>query len=210
VNAHNSINGPFDSRRVTDSLKEVATEGLEKAFASKRLPLTVGAANVIPKEFSIEDGMGPGGISVVVMRNGDQTAAYVTIDGNNMVSGLRERILSVLEEIGVNDGEILTTDTHAVTGLILTTRGYHPIGEVMDHTMLIEYIKEVTMKALGNMEPAKVSYCTISIPSVKVIGKKQIETLSLIAEETFQRAKKLALLLFSTLGVFLTLLSVIV
>jgi len=209
VNAHNSINGLFDLDSATDSLKEVATESLANVFASKRLPLEVGAANIIPKEFNVEDGMGAGGISVIVVRASDQTAAYVTIDGNNMVSGLREKILSALEEIGVNDGEILTTDTHAVTGLILTTRGYHPVGEVMDHIKLIEYIKEATMKALENVEPTKVSWRTISVPSVKVIGKKQIETLSLIAEETFQRAKKSAVLLFSTLGIFLTLLSIV-
>ena len=136
VNAHNSINGLFDLSNATVSLKEVAIESLAKAFANKRLPLEVGAAKIIPKEFSIEDGMGPGGINVIVVRTSDQTAAYITIDGNNMVSGLREKILSALEKIGVNDGEILTTDTHAVTGLILTTRGYHPIGEVIDHTKL--------------------------------------------------------------------------
>ena len=209
VNAHNSINGSFDLSRASDSLKEVASESFAKAYASKRLPFEVGAANIIPKEFSIEDGMGPGGISVIVVRTSGQTAAYVTIDGNNMVSGLREKILSALEKIGVNDGEILTTDTHAVTGLILTTRGYHPIGEVIDHTKIIEYIKEATVKALENLEPAQVSWQTISVPSVKVIGKKQIETLSLMAEETFQRAKKLAALLFSTSGVFLTLLSAV-
>jgi predicted neutral ceramidase superfamily lipid hydrolase len=126
-----------------------------------------------------------------------------------MVSGLREKILSALEKIGVNDGEILTTDTHAVTGLILTRRGYHPIGEVMGHAKIIEYIKEATVKALENLEPVQVSWQTIWVPSVKVIGKKQIETLSLIAEETFQRAKKLAVLLFSISGVFLTLLSAV-
>lgn len=209
VNAHNSINGLFDLSNATVSLKEVAIESLAKAFANKRLPLEVGAAKIIPKEFSIEDGMGPGGINVIVVRTSDQTAAYITIDGNNMVSGLREKILSALEKISVNDGEILTTDTHAVTGLILTRRGYHPIGEVIDHTKLIEYIKEATVKALENLEPVQVSWQTIWVPSVKVIGKKQIETLSLIAEETFQRAKKLAVLLFSISGVFLTLLSAV-
>ena len=209
VNAHNSINGSFDLVKATGSLKEVATESLEKAFASKRLSLEVGAATVTPKEFNVEDGMGLGGISVIVARTGGQTAAYVTIDGNNMVSGLREKTLSTLKEIGVDGGEILTTDTHAVTGLILTTRGYHPIGEVMDHTQLIEYIKGATMKALENLEPTKVSWQTISVSNVKVIGKKQIETLSLIAEETYQRAKKLAALLFSTSGAFLTLLAAV-
>jgi putative membrane protein len=209
VNAHNSINGSFDPDTLTDSLKEAATESLAKAFATRRVPVEVGAANVIPKEFSIEEGMGPGGINVIVVRVEDQTAAYVTVDGNNMVSGLREKILLALEKIGVNDGEILTTDTHAVTGLILTTRGYHPIGEVMDHTKLIDYIKEATMKALENLEPANVSWRTISVPGVKVIGKKQIEMLSLIADATFKRAKKLAVILFSTSGVFLTLLGAI-
>jgi len=209
VNAHNSINGSFDLDRATDSLKKVATESLAKAFASERLPLEVGAANIIPKEFSVEDGMGPGGINVIVVRTSDQTAAYVTIDGNNMVSELREKILSALKKIGVSNGEILTTDTHAVTGLILTRRGYHPIGEVMDHIKLIEYIKEATVKALENVEPTKVSWRTISVPNVKVIGKEQIETLSLIAEKTYQRAKKLAVPLFSTSGILLTLLSTI-
>jgi putative membrane protein len=210
VNAHNSINGAFDLEGATVHLKKAAINSLEKAFASKRLPLEVGATNIIPTEFSLENGMGSGGINVIVVRVNDQTSAYVTIDGNNMVSGLREKILSALKEIGVNDGEILTTDTHAVTALILTKRGYHPVGEVMDHTKLIEYIKKATTKALETMEPAGVSWQTASVPNVKVIGKKQIETLSLLAEETYYKAKKLAVLLFPTLGIFLTLLSAII
>jgi len=209
VNSHNSINGSFDLEKANDYLKKAATESLAEALASKHVPLEIGAANVIPKDFSVEDGMGPGGISVIVVRASKQTAAYVTIDGNNMVSGLRENILSALMEIGVDEGEILTTDTHAVTGLVLTRRGYHPVGEVMDHAKLIEYVKEATIKAIENLEPAEVSWQAISVPNVKVIGRKQIEKLSLIAEDSYQRAKKLAVLLLVPLGVFLTLLSIV-
>jgi len=55
-----------------------------------------------------------------------------------MVSNLRERILKNIIELGVPDGEILTTDTHVVNATI-TGLGYHPVGEVIDNEKLIAY-----------------------------------------------------------------------
>jgi len=210
VNAHNSIDGPFDVEKATDSLKGAAAESLKKAIAAKPFPFAIGAAKIVPEEFSIEEGMGPGGISVIVVKIGDQITAYVTIDGNNMVSGLREKVLSALNEIGISTGEVLTTDTHAVATLLQSARGYHPVGEVIDHTKLIRYIKEIALEALNNLEPADVSWRTTIVPKVKVIGRKQIEKLSLLTEETYHKARKLALLLFSTLGAFLVLFSLVI
>jgi putative membrane protein len=57
-------------------------------------------ATIVPNEFTVHDGMGSGGISVIVVEVDDQKVAYVTIDGNNMVSGLREKILASLKELG--------------------------------------------------------------------------------------------------------------
>jgi len=150
--------------------------------------------------------MGPGGISVIVTKVGDQKAAYVTVDGNNMISGLRERILSELGEIGIVDGEILTTDTHAVCGIVRTARGYHPIGEDMDQSKLINYIKQAAANALDNLEPAEASWRTEIIPNVNVIGEKRIEDLSLVADRTAKQAKRLAVSLFSAASVLLILL----
>jgi len=150
--------------------------------------------------------MGPGGISVIVTKVGDQKVAYVTVDGNNMVSGLRERIISMLREIGIADGEVLTTDTHLVCGVVLTERGYHPVGEAMDQEKLINYIRQAAMKALDSLEPAEASWRTEIIPNVKVIGEKQIEALCLLADKTARQAKRLAISLFSLAGVLLILL----
>jgi hypothetical protein len=47
------------------------------------------------------------------------------------------------------------------------------------------------------------------IPKVKVIGRKQIEALCLLADETARQAKKLALSLFSAAGVLLILLLIL-
>jgi predicted neutral ceramidase superfamily lipid hydrolase len=156
----------------------------------------------------VEEGMGPGGISVIVTRVGDQKAAYVTIDGNNMISGLRERILSQLGEIGFVDGEVLTTDTHTVCGIVRTARGYHPLGEGIDQSKLISYIRQAAVNALDNLEPATASWRTEIIPEVNVIGEKRIEELCLVADRTAKQARKLAMYLFSAASVLLILLLV--
>jgi len=123
-----------------------------------------------------------------------------------MISGLREKILSDLGEIGIVDGEVLTTDTHVVCGVVLTARGYHPIGEVTDQSKLIGYIRQATVNALDNLEPAEVSWRTETIPNINVIGEKQIEELCLIADETAKQAKRLAVSLFPVASLLLFLL----
>jgi putative membrane protein len=147
--------------------------------------------------------MGAGGITVVIVKVGVQKTAYVVIDGNNMVAGLREKILSSLNSVGIEEGEVFTTDTHSVNAVVLNSRGYHPIGEAMDHEKLIEHIKSATSAALSNLESAKVACKTISIPDVKVIGDKRLEALCLLIDRTLQKAKKAAIPIFALSGLLL-------
>ncbi|MDH5794154.1 MAG: DUF2070 family protein [Candidatus Bathyarchaeota archaeon] len=205
VNAHNSIDGTTNMQEALDALKTVAVACLEKAVSLKRLPFEIGAATVIPKEFGLKEGMGPGGITVVVVKVGGQKTAYVVIDGNNMVSGLRENILSALHSIGIDEGEVFTTDTHSVNAIILNDRGYHPVGEAIDHENLIAYIKRATFAALSELEHVKAACRSITIPEVKVIGEKRLETLCLLIDRTLQKAKKVAVPIFATSGLLLML-----
>jgi putative membrane protein len=149
--------------------------------------------------------MGQGGITAIVVRVGSQKTAYVIIDGNNMVSGLRETILSALKSIGIDSGEILTTDTHSVSALVLGTRGYHPIGEVMDHNTLIDYVKQAANAALKELEPAKADCKDIVVSGVKVIGKEKLERLSALTDKGLRRAKSVIVPLLLASGLFLML-----
>ena len=63
--------------------------------------------------------MGTGGITAIVVQVDKQKTAYVVIDGNNMISGLREKILAALTSVGFDESEVFTTDTHAVSALSL-------------------------------------------------------------------------------------------
>jgi len=206
IDAHNSIEGPFNVKEAVVSLRNASVASLKKALNYERSSFEVGAATFVPKEFTVKEGMGPGGMSVIVTKVGDQKAAYVTIDGNNMISGLREKILSELGENGIVDGEVLTTDTHAVCGVVRTARGYHPIGEVMDQSKLISYIRQAAVKALANLESAEVSWQTKIIPNVNVIGEKRIAELSVLADRTTKKAKRLAMYLLSAATALLILL----
>ncbi len=204
VNAHNSIDSNPEEECLL-SLKSVATECLETAASSDLASFRVGAASAVPKEFSLEDGMGPGGITVVVVSSGKQKAAYVVIDGNNMVSGLRERILSSLYSIGIDDGEVFTTDTHSVSALILTGHGYHPLGEAIDNEKLIAYITDVTKNAIDNMDVAGAACRTITVPCVKVIGAKKLEALCVLIDRSAKRAKRIVGPIFTVSGLLLML-----
>jgi putative membrane protein len=204
VDAHNSMGGAFELDAAVKSFKEASVACLEDAKSQNRSVFKVGASTVVPQDFTVQDGMGPGGISVIVTEVGGKKAAYVTIDGNNMVPGLREKILSALVGLGIEDGEVLTTDTHSVCGMIRSARGYNLVGEAIDHSKLIGYIKEAAASALENMEPATVSWRTEVIPDVKIIGEQQITELTVLADKTTERVKRVAVTLFPAAAVIVT------
>jgi putative membrane protein len=206
IDAHNSIEGPFHSEKAISALREAVIACLEYAIKSPRGPLQVGAAKVTPDDLSLKDGMGPGGICAIVVKVKEQLAAYITIDGNNMVSGLREKILKRLSELGFDDSEILTTDTHVVNGIVLTPRGYHPLGEAIEHERLIKYIEQAATAAKNGLEPAEAAFLVKVVPNVKVIGEEQIGLLCMLTEKAFQQAKKLALTIFPLVGLIWTML----
>jgi len=209
VDAHNCLNEPFDVEKVKNPIIKVASASLEKASAAPQSRFEIGAAKIVPSEFSIQQGMGPGGITIIVVNVEGQKTAYVTIDGNNMVSGLREKILSEIKKLGIDNGEVMTTDTHAVNAVVLNDRGYHPVGEAISQEKLIGYIKNGVKEALSNLEPAEVSWCEKIVPKVKVIGERQIDGLCLIVDKALGKVKRNSIILFSLFIFLLVLLAFI-
>jgi len=209
IDAHNSIQGPFNPEKATGPISKAVSAVLKEASSSDPSPFEVGAAKVCPSDFGLEEGMGPGGIAVVIVKVNDQKTAYVTIDGNNMVSGLREKILKAQENLGISSGEILTTDTHVVNAVVMADRGYHPVGEKIDHERLIEYIQTATAEALQNLEPAEASWRHEDIQRVKTIGERRIDALSLLVDEGTEKAKETSKLVFPAIGIILTILIIL-
>lgn len=202
VDTHNCTDESSDVQRAIRFLEEAAYLALEKASLLKNAALNemrVGAGSVHPEGLGLKEGMGPGGITAIIVETNGEKTAYVTIDGNNMASGLREEILSSLKELGIEHGEVFTTDTHAVSAIVLNKRGYHPIGEAIDHKIIIEEVKKAICVALENMAPAEVSWSRVDIPKIKVIGERRISELSLLTDNVIRKAKK-NFIIFAILG----------
>jgi putative membrane protein len=206
VNAHNSLTSNVNIEASIETLRAAAAKCLQKAVSLPSYPFEVGAATVYPTEFTLKDGMGTGGITAIVVKVVEQKTAYVIIDGNNMISGLREKILSTLTAEGFQESEVFTTDTHAVSAVVLGHRGYHPVGEAMNQDTLISYIKNVAQTAAGQLETCKAGYLSTMVPKVRVIGGGCLASLTVLVDKTLQKAKRIVVPIFAAEGLLLILL----
>ncbi len=207
VNAHNALaDDSADMSEHMDELKRAAIGCLKKAVAFEAKPFKVGSATVYPVEFSEKMGMGAGGITAIAVEVEAQKTAYVVIDGNNMVPHLREKILDALTDAGFDECEVFTTDTHAVSALVTGRRGYHPVGEAMDHNLLIKYILEAAKKAAQTLDAAKSGCVEFVVPKVRVIGEERLNSISILVDKAIVKAKKAAPAVFGIEGLLLVLL----
>jgi putative membrane protein len=206
VNSHNSLTDIVDTEEHLDALRTAASKCLQKTVAQPTKQFMVGAASVFPKEFSLKAGMGPGGITAIVVQVQGQKTAYVVIDGNNMVSGLREKILAALGSVGFGEGEAFTTDTHAVSAVITGRRGYHPVGEVMDQEILIRYICDAAKKAEGNLEASNVGCLQLVVPHVRVIGEARLKSMTTLVDKAIQKIKQTLIPVFGLEALILIIL----
>jgi putative membrane protein len=205
INAHNSLTENSENEVSIGVLKDVAFECIQKALSQKSYPFEVGSATVHPSEFSLKDGMGTGGITAVVIKVNEEKAVYVVIDGNNMISGLREKILLALNSVGFDQSEVFTTDTHAVSAVVVGRRGYHPVGESINQERLIAIIKHVAGESAANLEKCKVGYRHVEVPSVRLIGTDSLGSLTVLIDKTIRRAKQIVIPVFGLEGLFLFL-----
>ncbi len=100
VNCHNCLTNIIDTAEHLDELQRAASKCLQKAVAMPTKTFSVGSATVFPAEFNLKAGMGAGGITAIVVQVENQKTAYIVMDGNNMVPGLREKILDALSALG--------------------------------------------------------------------------------------------------------------
>ncbi len=209
VNTHNSITDFVDVEAHLGELQTAASKCIQEAVKLRKKEFLVGAASVFPKEFSLRNGMGTGGITAIVIEVETQKTVYVVIDGNNMVPGLREKILAALALVGFGASEVFTTDTHAVSALVTGgragRRGYHPVGEVMDQELLISYICDAAKNADTNLEGASAGYLRFVVPNVRVIGEERLKSITTLVDAAIKKAKQM-LPIFGLEGLFLILL----
>lgn len=172
VDAHNCLTGPTTmGAKKVGALEDAALSSLQITAEESRDLFKIGVARKTHLGFSLKEGFGPGGISVMGIEVSGQRFAYVTIDGNNMVGGLRERILDRIREVGFQDGEVMTSDTHMVNGIVSAPLGYYTVGEAVPTAPLLAQLSDACSEALADLEPCEVAAVSGQIP-VTTLGSK--------------------------------------
>ena len=137
------------------------------AAVAESTPGAVRAGVALRTGFSVgREGIGPSGVRALVVETSGRRTAYVLLDGNNLVQGLRERLLQALGGV-VDDSEVMTTDNHVVHEV---DGGINPIGERIPFELLRDTVVGVVRDALNNLEPVEVRVGTQAVPEVAVLG----------------------------------------
>ncbi|MFQ5910438.1 MAG: DUF2070 family protein, partial [Thermoplasmata archaeon] len=152
------------SKKVVESRTEGILMGIaqESGFAGER------------------DGLGRMGIQTMVVETNGQKVAYMLYDGNNMVPGLRERILAAARGL-VDDAEVLTTDNHSVNA---TIGGYNPVGGKIDHDLIVRKSRSALERALDDLEEVEVGAEMGTIHGFRVFGHQSAARLATVVSST--------------------------
>jgi len=178
VDAHNSNNGltgedlghVVPGSRRSFQLIEGVREAAAGLQAAEQGPLELGTAWQ-ETNWKPEEGIGPLGIRAAVLAVGDQRVAYVLVDGNNMEPGLRGRIVDAID--GVDDVEVMTTDTHIVN----TVQSSNQVGAALDQAELVDRVSTLVADAIADLEPVEAGMAS-ETATVTVFGNDRTETLA--------------------------------
>jgi len=169
VDAHNCLEKGtgcvFFNTPKANKIIELSRKAAKLVMKNETSPVKIGYAQ--RKDFGVkEDGIGPLGIQVLTVETVGKKNTYILFDGNNMVKGLREKII---EEINttVDDIEVLTTDNHIVNVKI---GGYNPIGLKIDHDELIQQTSDLVQKSIEDLEECSVGIKSGIVQDVRLFG----------------------------------------
>jgi putative membrane protein len=180
VDAHNCNNGLAGpdlghvtpgSARSFDMIQAAGLTGERLADATEGA-LSLGVAWDRTDWVPIE-GIGPLGIRAAVTEVEGQETAYVLVDGNNMEPWLRDRTVDALSDAGLDEAEVMTTDTHVVN----TVEADNQVGDAIDHGEFVETVLDIVEDAREDTEPVEAGMAT-ERAEVTVFGNDRTESLA--------------------------------
>jgi len=211
VDAHNCIGNLMSD--IQDIEAEFFAEAASRSIAEASVKVgnfQVGFCRVHPPNIGIEDGLGPDGISAVVFRHQETLSSLVALDGNNMVVGLNDRIKGELRKsLTVSGSEVVTTDTHLMTGLSRVQGGYNPIGEKIGHDILARFCLEAVSRAIETAKSARISVASGVVGGLRVVGQG-LARLAELLDVSISAIKRSLILSLSLIGFLSYLVAILI
>lgn len=171
VDAHNALGNKISYEEET-ALTALALTSLEKLEGKQYYTYEIGYSNSLTSAFRIIE-LGGAGIGVLNLLINTEDHLIGWSDSNNLVNGLRIRILRELNKAGINMLEICSSDTHSSSGK-RTRQGYYALGNVTNDKDIIRAFSEISSKAMSKTTPSSFSYLD-SYSQIKLMGRDQFD-----------------------------------
>ena len=177
VDSHNSIIGDEvliekDSLEAKDIINVTQKFLVNNTYDSTpKTQMFYGVGKDPVEDFNEKDGIGIGGMVVHLFKNAktNQKTALIHFDANNAYVDIRSYILNMLQNRGIEKGEITTSDSHTVARQF-SSRGYSPIGDKIKIDFILEKLEILLKKAEQNLEPVEFIYRDTVVEDVKIWG----------------------------------------
>ena len=172
VDAHNCFTGDISTVQPGSlsafEYQSAALYATEDARGLEQTRFRLGSAQVIPP-YSRKEGFGDQGIEVLIIEAGDQKTAYILIDGNNVLAGVRD-ILRTHALTLVDEAEIMTTDSHVVNVL----SGKNPVGYHVPPELILPYLDKALKEAIQDLSWGEAAGSTTLCERVRVFGSQRM------------------------------------
>ena len=196
VDAHNCINdhavsvvqGDPEAREYIRAISGAVFSALNES----RSKANMGIYQTYPEDISPKEGIGPGGISAISLAYGNHQFALISVDGNNMEPGFREKTIGALKTQGYEDAEVVTSDTHVVNAISLSSKGYPPVGRNKPDETL-EHILMASAKAREGMQTVQVGLGFGKVAGLRTLGERGFDVLTQNIMEAAATAKRVGI-----------------
>lgn len=180
IDSHNSIIGDevliekqsLEAKDLISVSEKFLTSNINnKKESINKYIVQYGVAKDLMAEYSEKDGIGTGGLVVHLFKDTttEQKTVLVHFDANNAYVDIRSFILNMLQNRGIERGEITTSDSHTVARQF-TRRGYSPIGDKIKLEKILEKLDSLINKAEETLEEVEFFYYDSVVERVKIWG----------------------------------------
>ncbi len=134
-----------------------------------KIVVQYGVAKDLMTEYTERDGIGTGGLVVHLFKDikTNQKTVFIHFDANNAYVDIRSFVLNMLQNRGIERGEITTSDSHTVARQF-SARGYSPLGDKITLEKILEKIDNLIIKAESNLEDVEFYYHDSVVENVKI------------------------------------------
>jgi putative membrane protein len=202
VDTHNAM-GEFLNRQDSNIMVSAAKRCLNELRHARQHKFKIGFSSSAELSYNIESmqDLGQSGLSSLLLLVEENAYFIGWADSNNMDNGLRDYIISRLNNNKINMLEICTSDTHSTSGK-RNRQGYYTFGNISKPDQVANIYLQLSRKSIEKASPSTYELLS-SRSAIKVMGKNQFKDYSIALEKSMNLTK---IFLVLTLMVFVGML----